>query len=283
MAFETLSGRLQDVANKSLAKLREKYGANGVKIDAGIHDSILWRPSFYLIQNNIRVLAVEVQDNLYPYSLKAAAHEISQYDKPILVFQACSLEAYLADPKQKKINNLKDDGFGIITVDTDGGVTIQHQCIPLAQHIRMEDLERRMKSLSKPIKIAFYSAYETYRTKEVQGLQEAGQIVEAMILCLVKCAVKGAILPATMLTANLAVCIDTLYHRTEFASHRAALGRARAFVGEYRNIASHPPKSAKKAAERIHQCKEGFLDAINNAERIMSICQSMNYKMSIKI
>ncbi|CDZ73250.1 Hypothetical protein NGAL_HAMBI2610_48800 [Neorhizobium galegae bv. orientalis] len=283
MAFDTLSARLKVVAERSLNHCKARYGGNGVKIEEGISDTIMWRPSYYLKAGKYKIVAVEVEDNLYPESLKGAAHEISHFDFPVSVFQACTLEAYQNDPKHTKVNFLKSHGFGIITVDDDGNVAIQHTCVPLAQHISPDVLEREIRELSKPLKVAFRTAHEVYHTNEGQGLQEAGQIIEAMISSLATQAEKKGVVTNATLGKGLAFQIDDLYAANTFKDHRAALGGARDFIKEFRNTASHPPKNAKQAAEKIRKCRKGFLDAITIATKLKAVASALGYQVKIHV
>ncbi|WP_148650871.1 hypothetical protein [Sphingopyxis granuli] len=283
MTFETLSERLRVVAVRALAFCKERYGSNGVKIEEGIDDAIMWRPSFYLKVGKFKLIAVEVEDNLYPGSLKGAAHDISHYDFPIAVYQACTLEAYLGDPNHKNINLLKNHGFGIITVDEDGNAVIQHSCVPLAQHISPDSFERAISKLSPKMKVAFRSAYAVYQTSETQGLQDAGQIIEAILTSIADQAVKKGDLTASSSGGALANRIDNMYGAQPLAGHRAALGGAREFVQEFRNTASHPAKSAKQAAEKIRKCREGFLDAINIASKLRALAKAKGYTIKLHV
>ncbi|MBO6559270.1 MAG: hypothetical protein JJ959_01980 [Nisaea sp.] len=281
MPFETLSDRLKMVAMCSLNHCKARYGGNGVKVEQGLSEAIMWRPSYYLKAGKYKIIAVEVEDNLYPESLKGAAYEISHYEMPVSVYQACSLESYQGDPKHKKVNLLRSHGFGIITVDDDGNVVIQHNCVPLAQHISPDVLEREIRSLSKQLKVAFRSAHDVYHTNEGQGLQDAGQIIEAMISELAKQAHKKNVVSNGTLSKPLGSQIDDLYAANAFNNHRAALGGARDFIKEFRNTASHPPKSAKQAAEKIRKCRKGFLDAIVIASKLKAVSSALGYQMRI--
>ena len=283
MAFETLSDRLKVVAERTLTQCKARYGSNGVKIETGISDTILWRPTFFIKVGKSKIVAVEVEDNLYPNILSSAAYEISHFDFPVSVYQACSLEAYQSDPKQVKVRSLKTHGFGIITVDDDGTVVFQHPCVPLAQHISEDVLEREIRPLSNTIKVAFRQAHETYVSNIGQGLQSAGQIIEAMVFSLGKNAKKNGLITEKVLSGNLAGLIDALYADKSFANHRAALGAARDFVKEFRNTASHAPKTGKEAADKIRKCKRGFSDAIVIAEKLKILASALNYKITIHI
>lgn len=279
MSIDTLSARLQTIANKAIAHCKVQYGKNGFKLDEGIDSSIGWRPTFYLKPAKFRIVAFEVEDNLFPEVLKGAALEIIHYDFPISVYQVCSLEAYQTDPKHAKVNLLRKHGFGLITVDEDDHVTVQTTCIPLMQHISPDQFEKEISELNQVLKVSFRAAYETYRTNEGQGLQQAGQIVEGLILSIADQSIKKKIFTRGLLTDPLADIIDELYRH--FKSHRAALGDARAFVKEFRNTASHAPKTAKQAADKIRKCKTGFLDAISVCRKLRETTRALGYQARI--
>jgi hypothetical protein len=275
MPFDTLTSRLKRVASTSLSFCKHQYGANGLKVEESIDKAIGWQPTFFLRPTRFLILAVEVSDLIYPDVLKGAAHDISHFDTPITVYQACPLDAYQNDPAQAKVNLLRRHGFGIITVDDDGAATIQHPGVPLAEHISPEMLEQELSGLNSVLKVKLKAAYQTYRSNVGQGLQEAGQLIEALLHSIARQAAKQGWIPKAKLSDPLANIIDELYTKGQFRNHRAALGGARDFVKEYRNTASHAPKSARQATERIKKCKAGFLDAISVAKKLRCATQSL--------
>lgn len=281
MPFDTLTLRLKHVATKALAHCRKQYGGNSLKSEVEITPSISWRPTFFLKPTNFLILAVEVEDNLYPEALKGAAHDIGHYDFPIAVYQACSLDVFQNDPGHKRVNLLRDQGFGIITVADDGTVTIQHSTIPLAQHISTETLDKELASLNPALKVRLRAAHTTYLTHEGQGLQQAGQIVEGLILSIATQAAQSGLVAVAVPKATQADMIDALYECKRFKDHRAALGAARDFVKDFRNTASHAPKSAKQAAEKIRKCRAGFLDAIAVSKKLRGVMQALGYKIKL--
>ncbi len=281
MAFDTLSERLQAVAVATLEFCRARYGTVGLKVEQGIDNQIQWRPTFFLKAGKYKIVAIEVEDNLYPEILKVASHDLSHFDFPVAIYQACSLEAYQADPKHARVMQLRKHGFGIITVDDDGVVTIQVSAIPLAQHISADLFDREISGLTSAIKVAFKGAYDSYQTHEGQGLQAAGQIVEGIVSAVTDQAIKKALLPAGAKALSLADQIDKLWDCKDFKPHRAALGDARAFVKEFRNTASHAPANAKQAAEKIRKCRTGFLDAIGVAQKLRTMAHDLGYQLRI--
>lgn len=283
MPFDTFDSRTKLIAERSLAHCRHQFGSAGLVTEQGISPKIGWRPSFYCRSTKTLIVAVEVAENLYPEVLKGAAHDISFYEAPIAVYQACSLDAYQGDRQQMKVNALREHGFGIMTVDDAGLTMIQHPATPLAQHISSQQLESAIQPLLPKLKVAFREAYATYKTNIGQGLQQAGQVVESMVGAISAQSAKNGHISMTAARGNVASVIDSLYQEDRFKDQRAELGAARAFVNEFRNSASHPAKTPKQAAERMRKCKQGFQDAIAAAIKLQKLSIRHNYKMKITL
>ena|ERR1700733_5649138 len=284
MAFDTFDARLKTIAEKALTYFKVKYGNGGIKTEAEIAPEIGWTPTFHLRPGSFRIVAVEVADNLYPQALKIAAHDILLYDgSPISVYQVCSLQVYQGDKNQANINLLLRHGIGIVTVDDNGNVKPQHKCIPLAQYISEEELKSELYGLPKTLRRMFDDAHSTYLANEGQGLQQAGQIVEAMISSIANRAAKNKIITPAEASGKLADVIDALYGAKAFKNHRAALGGARDFVKDFRNIASHPPKNAKEAAQKIKKCRTGFLDGVGVAKKLHTVAKLKGYRIQVHV
>jgi hypothetical protein len=266
MAFDTLPARLRPVAESGLRLIVNRFGRTGLKTDSEIHPSISWKPTLYVKSRSLIVAAEVVDEVIYPPILKIAAHDINHYDRPVSVYVICQLETFQADKQQTTIRLLKKHGFGIITVDAEGVADFQHQCIPLNQHIPEDEFESQIRGLTPNLKVLFRNAYTTYETREGQGLQEAGQIVEAVVSAMAEEAFKKRLVTRGELGNSAADNIDALYKN--LPHRRGALGGAREFMREYRNIASHPTKSAAEAMEKIRRCKDGFFRSIRITEAL---------------
>lgn len=169
MPFDTLDARLKHVATHCLAFCRSQWGSKGLGIEKAIDNHISWTPTFYIRQHKSLLIAVEVGDVLYPELLKGAAHDIGRHNFPISVYQACSLDVFQKDPKFTRVKLLRDNGFGLITVDEIGGVIVQAPAGPHAQHISPQDFEEQLKGLTQQLKIRLRTAYATYQTNVGQG------------------------------------------------------------------------------------------------------------------
>jgi hypothetical protein len=279
MPFDTLSDRLKLVAGNSLQLCRHEWGGQGLRQDEEIDGAIGWLPTFYLKPNKALIVAVEVSDVIYPEILKIAAHDIEQFDFPISIYEACALDIYQKDQNMARANMLRHHGFGCITVDGNGGSIIQWRAPPIAQHIAPSKFDAAIKPMTSRLKVSFKQAYATYQTNVGQGLQEASQVVEAMIHSMVVQAIAANVIPAGTAKKDTADKIDDLY--SAFLHHRAALGAARSFAREYRNVASHPAKTPRQAAEKLRKCKAGFLEALRVASELREAMQRLGYQVRI--
>ena len=284
MAFDTFDTRLQSIANDALVLCKARFGARGLRTEKAISPKVGWTPSFYLRHAQFNIIAVEVADNLFPEALKGAAHDIELYTESLVsVYQACSLQAYQNDPKQTKVRLLLEHGFGIITVDDDGTTRLQHSCVPLTQHISEEKMATEMSGLTPALKVAFTQAHVTYSADVGQGLQKAGQIVEALVHSISASAAKKNVITPAQCNGKPADEIDALYPTPTFRDHRAALGGARNFIKEFRNTASHPQKTAKQAAQKVMKCKAGFLQGIEITKKLRHVAQALHYQIQVHV
>jgi hypothetical protein len=283
MAFDTLNPNLRPVADAGMRFLIGRYGRNGLKTDSEIDAAISWKPSILVKPSRVMIVAAEVEEELYPTILKIAGHDIKHFEHPVSVYVICPLDIFLADKKQTTTRQLKRHGFGIITVDDDGVATMQHSAVPLAQHISEEDLDSEIRALSPNLKVRFKAAHTTYQVREGQGLQEAGQIVEAIVNAMADEAVRKGVVSRGQLGNSAANTIDALYALNAFRDYRATLGGARQFMREYRNIASHAPRSAAQAMEKIRKCRVGFLDAVRSARDLHAAMKRLGYRLTIHV
>jgi hypothetical protein len=276
--FTTLNPSLEMAASQALAHCKNHYGSKGLRLEQGIDPSIAWRPTFFLSVGPFEKLAVEVSDIIYPDVLKGAGQELQHYDGLVRVAQVAPLETFLADKDQKLVQKLRDHGLGLLTVGADGKVIKQFDCAPLIQFVSEAHVEASIKKLPSSLKVLLRTAYQTFRVNPVQGVQDAGQIVEGLVNSLAKqTAAKAQINPVKGL-ANL---IDLMYTNAFYKDQRAALGAARGNAKFYRNPTSHAPRSARDAAGRIRQSREGFLSALKDIALLADAMKSLGCKVVV--
>lgn len=285
MPFSVLSPSLaKSVADPVCQYCVSRFGKNGLKIDEGIHAALAWSPTIQLKRSRFELVAIEVSEDLYPYILKTVAHDIRHDcpDIPVTVYVACSLESYLADTKQTTVRKLREHGFGLLTVDDTSHVTEMFGAIPLIHHIAENEFNSGIKSLPSSIRVKFKDAFDVYRTNGYQGLQEGGQLVEGLVFCLAKHSQKKGWISSKK-NPSAADVVDALYasEAKELQQHRAALGKARYFLKNFRNLASHAPKNLKEAAQKIKVCRQGFVDSIDTTSVLCETLNKLKFKAQL--
>jgi hypothetical protein len=254
---------INDVAKPVADYCTKQYGKAGLKIEKELKAGLQWRPSIQIKTSKFQILAIEVSDLIYPAVVKTVAHDllVDHADVPISVSVACPLSVYQADLRHAEVSRLKSHGFGLFTVDDVGHVIEQIPAVALIHHIPENVFAKRLEGLPQKLKVLGRKAFGVYKEQSYQGVQDIGQVIEALIFSFAAGAEKKGWI--TKVRKNAADVIDDLYESKEKALHdqRAAIGHARAFMKKYRNASSHPPKTAAAAADLIKRCREGFLTA----------------------
>lgn len=263
----------------------QRFGRAGLKLETGIKQHLNWAPTIQVKRSSSELVAIEVSNDLYPFILKMMSHDIREEcsEIPIAIYVACPLESYVADTKQTTVRQLKEHGFGLLTVDDQQHVTEQFGAIPIIHHISSNEINGGIKNLPAPVKIRFKDAFDVYRTNSYQGLQESGQLVEGLVFCLAKqCHEKGWI-ASKPLKGQAADILDAMYEASanELRQQRAALGKARSFLKYYRNVASHAPKSLKDTAMRIKVCRQGFVESLGTASELAETHKKLGFKIKL--
>lgn len=277
MSYSSISPHLAaEVATPVQTHLTGKYGRAGLKVDSQIHNDVHWKPTLQIKTNKFCLMGIEVSDQLYPSIIKIAAHDLQANcaEMPVCVCVACPLAEYQADARQTISKQLRRDGIGLITVDDLGNVTEQFAPVPIIHHIQEDAFSKRIGGLPSSIRVKFSAAYDVYRTNPYQGLQDVSQVIEALSIGFAKdCHKKGWITSTG--SGSAASALDALYGSTEriVTDQRAAIGGARDYIKSFRNPASHPPKNMSQVAERIQECREGFLNTTRVAD---NLCEAIH-------
>lgn len=281
MAFASLNPPLEDTAQKALAHCKARYGQKGLKFEAAIDGSIGWRPTFHLKISKFETFAVEVNDVIFPAVIKEAAHDIHHFAGLIRVSQVMPLDVFQSDKDQKKVNLLRAQGFGVMTVAGDGTVVMQCESAPLSQFITQAELDERIKDLPQALKVRERTAYATYLTNPTKGVQDAGEVIEGLVYSIARQSAAAASLSNKELKFSTANLIDTMVANDHFKDYKATLGGVRECLRTYRNPTSHSPKSSKEAAERVRYVREGFLNELRHAAALTQMARKLGLKATV--
>lgn len=161
------------------------------------------------------------------------------------------------------------------------GSTFQAHAGPLAQHITPKEFEEHLSGLPQQVKIRLRTAYNTYQSNVGQGLQDCGQLIEEIVKCLAKQAATTSVVNQSTLGKSTALMIDDMYNTQFFKDQRAALGAARSFVKQFRNIVSHPSETPKEMATKLRKCRAGFLEGLRMAKELRDVAGTVGYRVRV--
>lgn len=275
MPFDTLTPRMRQVAESGKRFLADRYGQN-VKVETEIDNALRWKPTFY-IKTTTQVIAAEASELLFPEILRIVGLDLVNFSTPIAVHVVCPSEVF----QTKAATELRRNGIGLILVDENGDVTQPIPCVAIQQHIPEARFEDGIRGMGTKLRNKLRAAHTVYVGDASQGLQKAGQVVEALINVLASESVRLNYTPKGILRDGAADALDKLWQLQQFEHHRAALGGAREFMREFRNLASHPPRSKQAALERINKARDGFLAAIRVSRNLESTAKKLKMRISL--
>lgn len=271
MSWDRFQSGERWLAEAAYSWLRQRYGVSAVKVFDEISPKIPWRPSLHLKANSYTLVAAEVsEERPYPDILAQRMNEIVRFQAPVSVYCVCPAEEFLKRSRQGEVGNLKRDGIGLLTVDRDGSVTRQHQCIPLVQHIPEREFLDAVHPIPKRnVRVQLQDAYDTYLTDPVSGNRAAADILEELINDAARKAARKQIISNNSARKRIAELLDDMYWCEEFKHSRPGIAAARSYVAEYRNTFSHAPKSSKQAYKKYNRCKDGFKACISAIDQFL--------------
>jgi hypothetical protein len=279
-----LSDRTRRLIDLAKAFARNHFGGAGFRDNEAIADAVRWRPTFLIRPNMALTIAFEYSEILFPDVLSVAVTDLLNYGTPTKTYQICPLSIYLSDRNQTSSNRLRDRGIGLITVDEDtNAVALQFKAVPVTQNITPEDITEALKPIPATWRVLFRAAFDTYISSEVQGLQQASQIIEAIIRGYHSAAAKHGLVKPPAPAASAASLVDDLYASPKCIRARNLFGGLRAYLDEYRNVSSHPTNTAKAATTRIKKCRRGILEACRLAGQAAAAAKASKPRLTIRI
>lgn len=265
---------LQEVAAHAVKLCRVQNANLGPSIiERPISTAIPWVPTFRFGSSSKGMRAFEVCRTLQPDALLASLPFIIRTPYPISAAIVVPVELTQGSGAHRDIDQLHENSVSVLTIDDSHHLHNRLVCPPVAQHITSGDWRTSVAGLPPKFRGAFYGVHTTYQTSVVQGVQQAGQIVEAIVNAGVGHAIEIGKLPSNASQRTLARKIDALWE--EFPRHRANLAAARVFASRYRNPSSHPPSSPQGAVKRIMQAKAAMLEAVTTTAELLAFLKAL--------
>jgi hypothetical protein len=246
-----------------------------IEIMSPLRPSFSWRPHLKFQASDHLIVTAEASSNPYPGILKMRAADLMRLSDPIAVYNICPLEALGTADGHAKKRELRDDGFGLLVVDSAGIVTVEFRAIPLIQHISRDQFDAAIAPLKKAYREPIRRAYQMYCDEPISGVRELSEPVEGVVLSAVRRGVAKKWLKPSAEKKLAADQLDLLYETPQFKAARGAIGGARNYIKQYRNPAAHYPRSRSAAIEKYKSVRMAFftgVKVIDDFDRAMRGC-----------
>lgn len=281
MSWSGLTHGEMILANATIEYFQSRFEATSIKAFEEVDPRLGWRPSIHFQRNkNITVIAEVSEDTPYPEIFRLRRAEIIEIQRPVSVYSVCAEEVCLNPDKQAEIQSLQDHGFGLLSVNNQGAVTVRFNCIPLVQHIPETELLEEMQGLPPKIRAEIRDCYDRYKNDSVSGLEGITALVEALVNCAGKRAVSRGWISKTQLGSSSAEILDSLSNLNECKNVRGAIGGVRGYMAEYRNVAHHAPRSKKQAHKKYRDCHNGFREGIRKVRNFREAFKNINVSLT---
>lgn len=254
----------------------DRYGHPVMYEDKQLSPRLAWVPALrFTIHRHINVFVEPSESGPYPRILEIKHPEVYNFPQPITVYSVCPVSAITSPSGQKDSKRLKSHGFGLVTVDPSGTAEVLFPAVPLIQSIPEAEFKLQVSGLPKRIRQRASEAFVDYCNNPLNGVKLISELVEGMIIRAGQDAVKlGRITRRQVSQAATASLIDALYE--EFVDARAAIGGARSYFKECRNLSHHWPTSKKNSYKRYADCRHQFLAGIRMTQSFREAMKKVN-------
>ena len=234
-------------------------------LDQELHRNLRWTPALrFTIRDHVNVFVEPSETGPYPRILKMKATEVRDFPQPISVYAVCPKNV---TSNQTDVNRLKADGFGLITVGTDGKAEMDVPTIPLVQIISKGKFKEEIIGLPLRIRQRATEAFEDYCNQPVNGVKTLSEVMEGLVTRAGKDSTKKGYLSNNQLGDTVATMLNALYGASQFQQAQAAIGGVRSYMAQYRNLTHHWPKNKKIAYKKYADCRHGFLEGLKQMQQ----------------
>lgn len=236
------------------------YQSPSIAISSSLDSSLNWVPTLSFKVNSHLTIAAEVSETPYPLILRMRRFDVIKLQMPISVYCICPEQAYLAD--QPSAKQLMNDGYGLITVASDGTTQRRSGCIPLIQQITGDEFQAEIKSLPRKFRGRLAESFERYNHNAPSGTADIAEVMEGLILKAGRDATTKKWMTNAEAKGTLSALLSTMDQNKHFNNVRPAIGAAQAYISMYRNNAHHFPKNKKQAHQKYRDCRHAFLEGL---------------------
>ena len=262
---------LRDAARACFAA---RYGKPTFYVAKALKAQLHWTPALrFTLHGHIHVFVEPSDSGPYPRSLAMLYAKASNYPEPIAVYSICHEAAMETTAGRQERKDLKSHGFGLVTVDPTGDAQVEFTAIPIVQVIAEADFRQQTRDLPKGIRQPASEAFEDYLAKPVNGVKTLSEIVEGMVRKAGRDSAANGGISNGDAKKTPALVLDALH--TQYTEARSAIGGARNFMDECRNLAHHWPKNRKAAYKKYADCRHHFMGGLHTIRAFRTAMKSI--------
>jgi len=237
------------------------YQHPAIKLHSEVDSKLNWKPSIQLKLNEHLTLLAEASEEPYPLIFRLRRADITQLNLPITIACICPEEVYLKE--QGAVKELREHGYGLLTVAADGSVQSRFSSIPIVQQISESEIKDEVAMLPAKIKRAVIEAYDLYNVNAPAGVANITEILEGVVLKAGQDAVRKKLINKSDARPGFtAQTLNAMVSSGKFNNKAAALGGCQSYVSRWRNTAHHFPKDKKQAMKKYRECRFAFVSGM---------------------
>lgn len=256
-----LSSGAAFLANAAKQYFKDAFQSPAHKEGAPLDSAIKWNPALQFLINDHLTVVVEPSETPYPLIFRLRLADILNLQEPVAIYCVCPEEAYLKDQPEAKA--LIADGYGLLTVATDGSVLRRASSIPLIQRITTKEFNAELTGLPSKLKRRLAESFDRYQHNAPSGNADVAEVMEGLVLKAGRDSVRKKWI--TKSDARPGAPADTLLAMLKVPQCKnaaAAIGAAQGYISMYRNMSHHFPKDKKQAAKKYRDCRHGFIEGL---------------------
>jgi hypothetical protein len=275
-----LSSGTEFLRNAAVAYFENVYEKPPIQIAAEVDPKLNWKPTIRISVNDHLMLLAEVSEVPYPLIFRLRRTDVLQLQVPIAIYCVCPEEAYLQN--QPDVRDLRQHGYGLLTVSAEGAVQKRFASIPIVQQISEGDFKAEILGLPPKLRRRVATSFELYNHSAPAGVADVTEVVEGVVLKAAREAVrKGWIRSGSAKPGQTAASLAAMSGAAQFGKAAAAVGGAQSYVSRYRNTAHHFPKNKKQAHTKYRDCRHAFLDGLKVIQHFRTAMRNLQLSGSI--
>lgn len=244
------------------------YGKPRMRVNEQLHRDLHWTPALrFTIHEHINVFVEPSESSPYPRIFDLRDGDVRRFPQPISVYAVCPEDLLDQSGQRAQVKRLESNGFGLITIDSEGNGNRVVNAVPLIQIISTVEMKQQLEGLSAKLKQRVSEAFEDYCIKPVNGVRSLTEIVEGLIEQCRKEVLEQQLASSTKLGRNSADVLDGLHSIGRFQNIRAQIGGVRSYLNEYRNLSHHWPRNKKASYKKYADCRHAFLEGLKQIQR----------------